>query len=94
MSKKKCEEVFGLNFARVVFSNKKVMVVNREKIVQLVRNSKKMAVLSFAPKNQDDFVHLKYNYAVEIPCTEVENCRKKQSHKHYKPASILDLAGE
>lgn len=83
-----------IKFVRVVFSDKKVDIVKIQNVKQLLRSASALRVTDFNPKNNLDFVQLKYDYAVKISCNGVKFCRKETAHEHYRPVSILNLGGK
>lgn len=78
-----------VKFARVLFSgtkNTEVVPITKVKFI------KGTQIIPYLPDDKEDFVKLKYAYAVKIrECDDV--CSEEHTHDQYKTVSILRLGG-
>ena len=72
------KECSSIKFARVVFPDKTVDIVEITNIKNLLRNASALSVSDFILKNKSDFVQLKYQYAHKIACNDTDYCSKKK----------------
>lgn len=94
--------VTDIKFARVIFSDKTLDILPIEKIKNYHRRlNGSQQISDFVPSNAKDFLAVKFAYAAETLCPghgkEIvpgNICDRENPHKHYRPVSILNLAGE
>lgn len=67
----------GIKFARILYLSTKTAKVVKIDDIKLLKGTH---VLPFSPKNLNDFLHLKYEYAIK-------------DHDKYETVSILRLGG-